>query len=298
MNELANFLSSQDVKYQRNKKLSESTSIGIGGIANLVIQPKSKQEFTKVLLYLSQNALKHKIVGNMTNLLPLDGIIETILVSTLFMNRISVCAGMVEAECGVLFSKIILYAAKESFGGAEALFGIPGTVGAMLSLNAGAYGTCISEFLSEVTVYDALDGEEVRLKKDDVAFYYRDSELKRQNLTVLEAKFNFMHCDKNEIYDKIFQIKSSRMNTQPINSKNLGSVFKRTEGYAASYLVDQCGFKGKRVGKISVSEKHAGFFINEGGGTARDFLELLEIVKNKVKERYGIELEEEFELLT
>ena len=297
MNELTNFLSSQEIKYQRNKKLSECTSIGIGGIAKLIIRPKSKQEFTNVVLYLARNGFEYRVVGNMTNLLPSDAAIETILVSTLSMNNIHILEGTATAESGALFSKLILNAAKESFGGAEALFAIPGTVGAMLSINAGAYGASISDFLSEVTVCDLFDGEQIKLKKDDVAFYYRDSELKRQKLVVLEAKFSFSNCEKQEIYKNISDIKQIRARSQPIGLKTLGSVFKRGDGYAASYLIDQCGLKGERIGNISVSEKHAGFFVNEGNGTARDFLALVDLVKNKVKEKYGIELEEEFELL-
>lgn len=297
MNELTDFLVSQDVEYKRNEKLSEKTSIGIGGIANLLILPKSKEELVNLLVYLSKNNFKYRVVGNMTNLLPCDAVIETVIVSTLRINKIHVSGSAVFAECGALFSKIISAAAKESAGGAEALFGIPGSVGGMLSLNAGAYGKSVSDFLSEVIVYDPSNNEEILLKKSELAFYYRDSEIKRRMLTVLEARFNFQYGAKSLIYEKISETKRRRKSTQPIGSKTLGSVFKRSESYPASYLIDLCGLKGMRIGGILVSEKHAGFFINEGGGTARDFLELAQYVKNKVKENFGIELNEEFELL-
>ena len=297
MNELIAFLDSQDVKYQRNVKLSEHTTVAIGGLAKIIIFPKSKQQFTKVLKYLSENNVLFKVVGNMSNILPSDSNIETVIISTKKMTAFSVFSSEIIADSGVLFSKLIMSAAKRSLGGCESLFGIPGTVGGMISMNAGAYGFAVSDFLSEVELYDCKTGEVITLKRADIEFSYRDSEIKRQNLIVLSAEFKLSVFESEVIFNKIREIKRKRAESQPIAAKSLGSVFRKSESCSASYLIDRCGLKGTAVGNVSVSEKHAGFFVNNGGGTAADFLKLSEIVKKTVKEKYGVELTEEFEYL-
>lgn len=297
MDELIAFLDSQDVKYERNAKLSERTTVAIGGFAKILIFPKSKEQLTKTLVYLSEKGILFKVLGNMSNILPSDNDIKTVLVCTLGINHFSVSDTVVYADCGVLFSKLISGAAKQRLGGSESLFGIPGTVGGMLSMNAGAYGCAISDFLLSVQVFDVKSREAVTLKKEDIAFSYRDSEIKRQNLIVLGARFGFSVCDSENIYKKIGDVKRKRAATQPIGARTLGSVFRKSDSFAASYLIDRCGLKGKAVGNVSVSEKHAGFFVNNGGGTARDFLALVDFVKKAVLEKYTVTLTEEFEYL-
>lgn len=297
MNELIAFLDSQDVKYQRNVKLSEQTTVAIGGLAKIIIFPKSKEQFTKVLEYLTAEKICFKVLGNMSNILPSDSNIETVIISTKKMTAFSVSSSEIIADSGVLFSRLVMNAAKHSLGGCESLFGIPGTVGGMLYMNAGAYGVSISDFLLEVELYDSKSREALTLKREDIGFSYRDSEIKRQKLIVLSAKFCFSACESEIVYNKIKVIKRKRAASQPVAAKSLGSVFRKTESYAASYLIDRCGLKGTAVGNISVSEKHAGFFINNGGGTAAEFLKLTDIVKKAVKEKYRVELKEEFEYI-
>ena len=203
MNELISFLKNQDVEYQLGKKLSLCTSIGIGGSARIIISPNSKEKLTKTLDFLSKNKISHCIVGNMSNILPSDCEVKTVLVSTLRLNKYALAQEQMFAEAGALFSRVILFGCNSSLGGCEALFGIPGTVGAMLSLNAGAYGAVISDFLDEVELYDPSNGTVFKLKKEDIGFFYRDSEIKRQRLTVLSATFNFLRTEKREINFKI-----------------------------------------------------------------------------------------------
>ena len=298
MNGLISFLESQDVKYQKDVELSKLTSIGIGGRAKILVSPKSKELFTKTLNYLFENAIPYKVIGNMTNILPCDRELETVLVSTLELKEYTISNKTVYADCGMLFSKLILIAANNMLGGCENIFGIPGTVGAMLSLNAGAYEASASDFLSYVDVYTAYDDCILRLKKEDISFNYRDSELRRQGFIVLGAGFNFLPTSKQDAQLKIKAVRNKRAAAQPINSKTLGSVFKRTKELSASYMIDRCGLKGTRIGNVSVSDKHAGFFINHGGGTADEFLLLADFVKSTVREKYGVILEEEFEYLT
>lgn len=298
MERLISFLKKEDVEFERQKKLSLCASIGIGGAANLFIIPKSKEKFTKTLRVLIENEIPYFVTGNMTNLLPSDSKTDKVILSTLGLKRINIYENEVEAEAGVLFSKLIFSAKERSLGGFERIFGIPGTLGGMLRINAGAYDCCISELLSKAEVYDPVRDEVCFFSKEDLDFFYRDSDIKKRNLIVLSANFILSKREKSEIDSDITYIKKKRFDTQPISQKTLGSVFKRTGVAPASYLIDKCGLKGCAVGDISVSDKHAGFFVNNGSGTASDFLKLCEIVKAKVQETYGVVLEEEFEYLS
>ena len=298
MEQLISFLEKEEVEFEREKRLSLCASIGIGGVAKLFVCPKSKEKFTKTLRFLTENRISYFITGNMTNLLPSDRTIDKVIISTLGLKNFSICKNKVEAEAGVLFSKLILTVKKSSLGGFERLFGIPGTVGGMLRINAGAYGCCISDLLLNAELYDPINDSIFSVSKDEVSFFYRDSEIKRRNLIVLSATFSLLTRDVSDIHSEINDIRKKRLATQPLSKKTLGSVFKRTDIAPASLLIDKCGLKGRCVGGISVSDKHAGFFVNDGSGNASDFLKLCEIVKAKVGETYGVVLEEEFEYLS
>ena len=298
MNELISFLENQDVEYSGNKKLSECTSIGIGGAAEIFVSPNSKEKFTETVLFLHREKIPYRIIGNLTNILPADDRIKTVLVSTLGLNRYSITESSVLGEAGVLFSSLIRAAEKCSLGGYESLFGIPGTVGAMIAMNAGAFGSAISDHLDFVTVLSPADECILTLKRDDIAFFYRDSEIKRQGFIVLEASFCFNRSDRREISRKIREIIKKRTDSHPTDKRSLGSVFKRSEKLTASYMIDRIGLKGMRCGGVSVSQKHAGFFVNDGGATASDFLKLTKLVKSEVDKKYGVKLEEEFEYLS
>ena len=297
MNELIDFLSTQDVEFKRSQRLSEYTSIGIGGGADLVIFPDGTEKLKKVINFLVDSKVKFKIVGNMTNILPSDKKISTVIISTKKMRAYAVGAGCVYSECGVNFSSLISVAAKNSLSGYERLVGIPGTVGAMISCNAGAYGAVASDRLTDVELYDKDERKTFVLNKDEISFRYRGSDISDKGYILLSARFLLSVKKKSEIYAEIAEIKKKRILSQPLDKRTLGSVFKRTEEFAASYLIDKCGLKGARVGDISVSEKHAGFFVNEGKGSAEDFLRLSEFVKSRVHDRYGVLLTEEFEYL-
>lgn len=297
MDRLISFLKKEEVEFRRDETLSCHTSLGIGGVASLFVVPKSKEKLTKTLDFLIENNTPYFVCGNMTNLLVSDAKLSKVIVSTLSLDSYSFSHNEVVADSGALFSKIILSAAKKSMGGCESLFGIPGTVGGMVRVNAGAYGSSVSDFFVSAEVYDPSSKRIFTVNMDEAHFAYRDSDFKRRNLIILSARLRFFISDYIKIIDEITEVRKRRIGSQPLDKRSLGSVFKRTEAESASYLIDQCGLKGMRVGGISVSEKHAGFFINDGTGTSDDFLRLSEIVKAEVFRRRGIILSEEFEYL-
>ena len=297
MNELIEFFSNQDVKYKRNVKLSDLSTIGIGGIAKIIASPNTREKLIKTVEYLTDNNIRYKILGRMSNVLPCDFETETVIVSTLDYNKYHFEDNYVFTQSGALFSKIINSAAKLSLGGAESLYCIPGTAGAMLSINAGAFGSQISDFLSDVEIYDVNSREALTFKKDELAFFYRNSEIKKQGFLILNIRFKFIEGQREEIYQGLNNIRKKRAMTQPIGERTLGSVFLKSDEYSASYLIDRCGLKGVAIGDICVSEKHAGFFVNRKNGTANDFLALVDYVKKRVYAQYGVMLKEEFEIL-
>ena len=298
MNRLVSFLKEEEVEFETEKNLSHTASIGVGGVAPLFVTPKSKEKFTKTLRFIIKNNIPYFLTGNMTNLLPMDSGIDKVILSTLGLDLFTLSGNEITAESGALFSRIILFAADNHLGGYEKIFGIPGTVGGMLRVNAGAFGCSASDLLVGVEVYDPLSDKIIFLKKEEICFYYRDSDLKRRGLVILKAKFRLKKASRSDIVEGINEVKRKRRETQPIAMKTLGSVFKRTDIAPASYLIDKCGLKGYSIGGISVSEKHAGFFVNNGTGTAEDFLRLCDTVKFKVSEAYGVFLSEEFEYLS
>ena len=295
MNELIDYLNSQDVEYKRNVKLSQYSAISIGGVADIVIFPDTKEVFTDLLKRVSACGKPFKIVGNMSNLLMPDGRCDTVLISTRRLRAIIFFEEGARAECGALFSAFITKAAENSLGGYEKLFAIPGTVGAMLAMNAGAYGISASDFVSKIEIFDFRTQDVKTFDKNEIKFDYRTSSLRDEGVAVIEATFSLPKNSKENIYASISQTRQKRIDSQPIYAKSLGSVFKRDKDYAASYLIDRAGLKGAHVGGISVSDKHAGFFVNDGTGTAAQFKELAELVKNEVLSKFGVELSLEVE---
>ena len=297
MNQLIDFLINQDVKYRRNVKLSDFSSISIGGIADIVVYPDTDGKFISLLDFLAERDLPFRVIGNMTNVLPKDEEMDTVFVCTLAYNAFSFSENTLFANSGAMFSHLISKASERSLSGYESLFGIPGTVGAMIASNAGAYGAEASDRLKNLLVYDFHKKRCVGLKKDEINFSYRESSVKDEGFTVLKAEFLLSYESEDKIRNKINEIMNNRKEKQPLSKKSLGSVFKRSGDYAASYLIDKAGLKGVRIGGISVSEKHAGFFVNNGGGTASDFKELVKLVKEKVFMEFGVTLNEEIEYI-
>ena len=179
----------------------------------------------------------------------------------------------------------------------EGLFGIPGTVGGMVRQNAGAFGYEISDRFKCATCYHPYTQSISNYSKDDMQFSYRDSILRNNSAILLNATFELIEKKRNDILAEIAEYKERRVTTQPLEYPSLGSIFKRYNGISAGYYIDRAGLKGHCIGGACVSSKHAGFIVNKGGATAEDYLKLIEYVKDKVYSVFGIELEEEIEVI-
>ncbi len=290
-------LDEKDVKYDRNIPISRISSVKIGAEAEVIVHPSTIDELIFVLSLCERLKIKYKTVGNMTNLLPTDTPFCGVLISTVALNRFEITDNVIRCECGCSFSSLILRLARLGLGGAEPLFGIPGTVGGMLYQNAGAFGVEISDYVISALVYSPKRATTIRLSRDEMSFSYRRSRFSSEELIILEASFIFIEKDCDRILSDVKKIREKRNASQPHTLPSLGSVFKRVGGTSAAYYIDKAGLKGYSINGAAVSEKHAGFIVNIGGARSADFLALVEHIKSVVFSKFGIELECEIEIL-
>lgn len=277
---------------KQNEPMSRHTTFKIGGKAETVFFPSDKNELVSILTE-HPDAL---ILGNGSNMLINDtGISGTVIITTDF-NKIQNQGNKLLVMAGASLSAIAVKAMESSLSGAEFLYGIPGTLGGAIFMNAGAFGGEIAGLVKKVTMFSVSDGI-VEKNADDMNFGYRKSILQSERLIVISALLELEPGDRNCIKNKMDDYISRRRASQPLEYPSAGSTFKRPAGSFAGKLIEESGLKGYTVGGASVSEKHAGFIINKGGATASDVMGLVDHIKNKVYADSGIMLEEEIRIV-
>ena len=294
MTEYSEFLNALKIENYKNYKLSELSSFHIGGAAALVVFPKLQEELITVLSKAKKENLRFEIIGNGSNILFSSKGYDGIIISTKKMSFCDVCDGYINASCGNKLSGISKLAKDNSLSGMEFGFGIPGTLGGAVAMNAGVYGQQISDVLVSSVAYDVKKNEIVELCGAKHDFSYRHSMYSdNKDLVCLSAKLRLIPASKDDIELRMKQNAESRKNTQPLDMPSCGSYFKRPDGFFAAKLIDDCGLKGFSVGGAQVSSKHAGFIVNTGDATSGDVLELAEVIKATVMDRFGVALENE-----
>lgn len=296
MNFLGEFLKKQDVEFFKDFSLKTLSAIAIGSTTEYFIKPDSVFKFLKVLECLISAAIPFKVIGRMTNILPSDNHFYGAYISTSKIDKYYVAENVLTVECGAALSRVIKEIASENLGGLHQLYGIPGSVGGMIYSNAGAYGKCISDPLIDAVVFSPDQGI-FTLSKNDMDFAYRDSIFKHRDIYLLSARFLLNKDSSENIFENLGRVITLRKRSQPYSDKSLGSVFKRCGGVPVSRLIDELGLKGLSVGGAKISEKHAGFIINDGNATAADVKQLIAIIKDKLYNSYGIIAEEEIEIM-
>ena len=277
------------MKHLQDTPLKNYCTFRIGGVAKNIFFPASPREMAEIVGQYRAQGLPFWIHGGGANTLFPDGEILLPIISTSEMTDSSRDGSTVRAQAGKTMDSWVLECLREGLGGVECLSGIPGTLGGALFMNAGAYGHEISDHLVNVTVL-TLDGRIVDVPKEECGFGYRQALALRETV-VLAGTWNLPHSDPEPLLAKRKEILARRKEKQPLEFPSAGSVFKRPPGAYASQLLDQAGLKGLRVGGAQVSEKHAGFIINVDNATCRDVLELVEICRQTIRERFGYELE-------
>ena len=279
-----------------NESLKKHTTYGIGGPADLMIFPKSKQDLIKVIEIINDNKIQLTILGSGSNVLVSDNGIRGAVISLKnSLKQIEVDNNILYAECGTMLGKIVKHAVKNNLIGLENLNGVPGTLGGALIMNAGAWGGEISENLVHVEIMNSKN-EIQKIQKKDLNFSYRQSSFNKDDI-LLSAKFNLQKADKDVIKENFIEAQSGRKKSQPLNKRSAGSLFKNPKNNSAGKLLDEAGLKGFSFGDAKISEKHANFFINDGDASSRDMLMLIKKAHKEVKDKFNVNLSLEVKLM-
>ncbi len=278
--------------------MSRQTSFKVGGNADIIAFPKNEKALTEILCRVKEANLQFIVIGNGSNLLVRDSGIRGVVIKTTAMEpEIKLESNTLSCSAGTPLSKLCVTALENCLTGLEFAYGIPGTVGGAVYMNAGAYGGEMKDVLCSVRYIDK-DCNIIEKTADELCLGYRESFFsKNPENIILSAEFMLSEGVRDEIRAKMDDLMGRRKDKQPLEYPSAGSTFKRPEGHFAGALIEQCKLKGYTVGGARVSEKHAGFVINSGSATATDILELIEYVKNTVKNETGITLEPEVRII-
>ena len=280
-----------------DEPMKRHTTFRIGGPADFFLLPSTVDEVRGILEICREEELPYFILGNGSNLLVSDKGYRGVIIQ-LYRNfsNISVEGNEICASSGALLSQIAAAARNASLTGFEFAGGIPGTLGGAVFMNAGAYGGELKDVLKEAVVMTE-QGEILTLPVEKLDMGYRTSRIKKAGYLVLEARLVLEQGDMDKIRDITKDLTEKRVSKQPLEYPSAGSTFKRPEGYFAGKLIMDAGLRGYQVGDAQVSEKHCGFVINKGNATAADVITLIENVREKVQEQFGVTLEPEVKFL-
>ncbi len=278
--------------------MSEYTTFKIGGTADVLIFPSSAEEVSKIFKLIEMFSLTCTVLGNGSNVLIRDKGIRGVVVkfTEKFFGDMRCEGEKIIACAGAELKSVADFAAENSLTGLEFACGIPGSIGGAIFMNAGAYGSEMKDIISSVKAVTR-DGELVEFGRRDLDLSYRHSIFQENNCAICEVELLLRRGNVGEIKNKIAEFTAQRESKQPLNLPSAGSTFKRPEGNFAGTLIDKAGLKGLKIGGAMVSEKHAGFVVNAGDATAQDVLNLIEEVKRRVNETYGIELAPEVRII-
>lgn len=290
-------ITSDDCRVLTDSPMSKQTTFKAGGNADIIAFPCTVDALTNILTEAKKADIPCIIMGNGSNILVRDEGIDGVVVKmTSLLSDIQVSGTTIKCAAGVSLAKLCTTALEHGLTGLEFAYGIPGSVGGAVYMNAGAYGGEMKDVLSSVT-HISPDMCTETFSADKLDLGYRCSFYsKNTDYIITEAEFELKKGEKTEIRAKMDELMGRRKDKQPLEYPSAGSTFKRPEGYFAGALIEQCGLKGYSIGGAQVSEKHAGFVINKNG-TASDILALIDYIRKTVKDNTGVELEPEVKII-
>ena len=294
---LINYVTHNGIFNFVNEPMSKHTTFRIGGRADMIVYPTRRKELTELIQICKEDGVELAILGNGSNVIVSDKGIRGLVIMTDRFNRITFREdGTVEAWAGAPLAKVANLAKNYSLTGMEFAYGIPGSVGGAVYMNAGAYNRQMCNIVEE-TEYMNRDGKLKTIYGDDHKFGYRTSFFKENGGIILRTVMRLTEGNSEEISAKMQEYTSQRAAKQPLDKPSAGSVFKRPEGYFAGKLIEDAGLKGVSVGGAQVSPKHAGFIVNTGVATCKDVLTLIDKIKDEVYKKFGVELQEEIQFI-
>ncbi len=275
--------------------LAERTWFKLGGPAQYFAEPTSLEELQAIVQRCHNEGLHARLLGGGSNVLVRDeGVTGMVInLSHPTFAKIELTGERVTVGGGAMLAGAITVTVGAGLAGLEPLVGIPGTVGGALHGNAGSHGGDIGQWASRAAVMTR-NGEILERDRNDLVFAYRQSSL--DELVILSADFELEKEDPLVITKRMQKQWIVKKSNLPMAHENTGCIFKNPRGMSAGMLIDQCGLKGEQVGGAEVSQRHANFFVAKPGATAKDVLQLIDVVRNRVAERMGVELETEIEI--
>ena len=281
---------------KRDAPMARYTTLHLGGPADLLAMPETPQQVQLLLKSAHELDVPVVIIGNGSNLLVKDGGVRGLVIRLCrCMQNIEVQGNTIRAQAGAMMSTLSNAAAEAGLAGLTFASGIPGTVGGGVYMNAGAYGGEMAQVVSLVEGFD-MTGEAFRYTGEEMDFAHRHTRLMEEDKLITHVTFRLQPGKKEDLLAEMADFNARRADKQPLTKFSAGSTFKRPPNGFASAMVDQCGLKGFSIGGAQVSEKHAGFCINNGG-TAADFLALMAHVQQVVHDKFDTWLEPEVRIL-
>jgi UDP-N-acetylmuramate dehydrogenase len=272
--------------------MKKFTSIKVGGPADSLLFPKDMVELRKVVRYARRKDIPILILGKGTNLVVRDkGIRGWVISLTQGMKKVQLEGDVIEAEAGLSLQRLVQFSIQKNLTGLEPFFGIPGTVGGGLAMNAGAWGVELKDILLSITLMNE-KGEVVERPRKKLKFSYRRLAIP-PTWIILKGRFQLKKGRKEEILEHVRSYSEIRKRTQPLDYPSAGSIFKNPAEGPAGKWIEEAGLKGFRMGQAMVSDRHANFIINLGKATAQEVINLMEWVERKIYEEKAISLERE-----
>jgi len=289
----------QYAEVQVDVDIKKYNTYRIGGKVKYLIEPYSINDLVNVIKLLDQNNIKFIMLGNGSNVVISSKYFDGAMIKLTRLNGISIKPelNLAYAEAGALMPSIVKDSVDKSLTGLEFAAGIPGTLGGCVYGNAGAYNSCIMDYVSSVTVLDRTSYEITELDHEDIEYSYRWTSFKeKKNYIILSAKLYLKSGDKKNSIAILEDRKQRRLASQPLEYPSAGSVFRNPEGDFAGRIIEACGLKGKTIGGAEVSKKHANFIINTGNATSDDVYNLINYVHDTILETTTVDLiiEQEF----
>lgn len=295
--EIINYFKTSKCKFIVNEKMSEHTTFRIGGNVDIFVEISNINVLINSLKILKKHNIPYFLIGNGSNVLIDDSGYRGIIFNLKGeFENITLENNTINCGSGAKLSSVCKFALKNSLSGLEFAYGIPGSVGGAIFMNAGAYGNEMKDIISFVECIDK-NGNLHKMSKNECKFDYRKSIFSSKEFVITSVEFVLTNGKYDEIESKMRDIISRRRSKQPLEYPSAGSFFKRPKGYHASALIDQCGLKGLRIGDAAVSSKHAGFVINLGHATSADVNKLRDEIISRVLESTNVKLDTEVQFI-
>ena len=282
--------------YKENENMSEHTTYKVGGPCRFFVQPKSIEKLVLLINLLKENNIRFKIIGNGSNLIFSSKLYDGVIINLSKLNEVEINDTTVKVMAGYSLIKLSNLCANNNLAGIEFASGIPGCIGGAIYMNAGAYNSDMSSIIQDVTFLDE-DLNIKTLEPKDLDFGYRHSIFMDKKYTILYANIKLNKGKKSEIIELMNVRRQRRIESQPLEYPSAGSVFRNPgPDIYSGKLIEDLGLKGYSIGGAKVSEKHANFIVNYNNATAEDIKKLIDLIIEKVKEKYNITLrvEQEF----